>query len=822
VFVSRFITPPLPGESTARVEPNAGGIARGAELLAFNGSTMQFVRTVVLPHSDRADAENQGRGIPNYLGALAISPDGSQAYVPAKQDNVMRGQLRDRRQLDFQNTVRAISARIDMASTAEDTGARIDHDNASLASAAAFDPSGVFLFVTLETSRELAVLDAHQRRQLLRVQTGFAPQAVAVSPEGDELYIANFMSRSLSVHDIGPLRRYGLSGVPRLAALPAVAREPLSAAVFKGKQLFYDARDTRLARERYMSCASCHADGGHDGRTWDFTGFGEGLRNTPTLQGKAGMAHGRLHWSGNFDEVQDFENQIRGFAGGTGLIANGTPHPPMGEPNAGRSTDLDALAAYVGSLSSLTVKPGVSPAPLSPAAQAGRQLFAAQCAQCHGGSSAGAHSGTQLFDVGTLSAGSGQRLGGRLGGIDVPPLQGLTQTAPYLHDGSAPTLEAAIRRHNPRLDNTQLQQLAAYLTQADPAGDPQAMRPATELSQAPATLLAGAAQADGPGQIRLVPASTGQAGAVWATQRWSTTQAFQTRFQVQMERAPGQERQADGLAFVLQSGEGGVGGVGGGQGWLGLPGALAAQLLTWNYNRAGLTWEGREAPSAGIALGRAQRITGEVTLTWDPGLQRLAMDGDLVVDGQPHRVRDIATIDLAARYGPTVLAGITAATGGSVSTQRISGWTARFGHDAAGAGGRVVGDALAQPSGAVQLTPDHVAAVGGWASARRWPTNQGFDTRFHLDIRKPQGGLMADGLGLVLHGGAPESLGGPGGCQGSCDLPGAVRAMLLSWSYNQGGLTSDTAPLKPLAFNLGPPAVSRARCRCAGSLPFGA
>ena len=32
--------------------------------------------TIVLRHSDKPDAENQGRGVPNYLGAVAISPDG--------------------------------------------------------------------------------------------------------------------------------------------------------------------------------------------------------------------------------------------------------------------------------------------------------------------------------------------------------------------------------------------------------------------------------------------------------------------------------------------------------------------------------------------------------------------------------------------------------------------------------------------------------------------------------------------------------------------------------------------------------------------------
>ena len=104
-----------------------------------------------------------------------------------------------------------------------------------------------------------------------------------------------------------------------------------------------------------MSCASCHKDAKHDGRVWDFTHLGEGLRNTPSLLGKSGMSQGMLHWSGNFDELQDFEGQIRAFSGGTGLMSDddfytGTRSLPLGDTKAGLSTDLDALAAYIESL----------------------------------------------------------------------------------------------------------------------------------------------------------------------------------------------------------------------------------------------------------------------------------------------------------------------------------------------------------------------------------------------------------------------------------------------------------------------------------------
>lgn len=123
-YVSRFITPPLAGEGTTAVNTTAGG----GEVVVVNSGTMAVQRTIVLAHSNLPDAENQGRGIPNYLGAAALSPDGSQAFVPGKQDKIARGTQRDGLALNFQNTVRAISSRFNLATQAEDPAARIDHD----------------------------------------------------------------------------------------------------------------------------------------------------------------------------------------------------------------------------------------------------------------------------------------------------------------------------------------------------------------------------------------------------------------------------------------------------------------------------------------------------------------------------------------------------------------------------------------------------------------------------------------------------------------------------------------------------------------------
>jgi YVTN family beta-propeller protein len=472
LYASRFITPPLPGESTAAVQTTAGGLPVGGEVVVVNAAAMSVASTLVLRHSDKPDFENQGRGIPNYLGAAAISPDGRSAWVPSKQDNVKRGARRDGQALNFQNTVRAISSRIDLAAGAEDYARRIDHDNSGVASAIAFDRLGVYAFVALETSRQVAVVDAHRGFEIFRFGVGRAPQGLALAPDGQRLFVNNFLDRTVGIYDLSELLAEGIANVPRVASKLSHSVEKLSAEVLLGKRLFYDAQDTRLARDGYISCASCHNDGGHDGRTWDLTGFGEGLRNTVSLRGRAG-AQGFLHWSNNFDEVQDFEGQIRALSGGTGLMANadfnaGARSQPLGDPKAGLSADLDALAAYVKSLSTFAASPlRNADGSMTAAGNAGRSVFVAKnCASCHGGNGFTKSGINNPEDVGTIDADSGSRLGGPLGGIDVPTLRDAWATAPYLHRGSAATLGDAIRAHSGiTVTDPELANLAAYVSQ---------------------------------------------------------------------------------------------------------------------------------------------------------------------------------------------------------------------------------------------------------------------------------------------------------------------------------------------------------------------
>jgi mono/diheme cytochrome c family protein len=144
----------------------------------------------------------------------------------------------------------------------------------------------------------------------------------------------------------------------------------------------------------------------------------------------------------------------------------GTRSLPLGEPKAGLSPDLDALAAYVASLDRFDISPYRAGSQIVSAdAAAGREVFAAKaCGTCHAGTKfSGSGDGT-LSDIGTIKPSSGQRLYSPLAGFDVPTLRDVWATAPYLHDGSAPTLADAVRAHrNVTLSDDEMRQITAYL-----------------------------------------------------------------------------------------------------------------------------------------------------------------------------------------------------------------------------------------------------------------------------------------------------------------------------------------------------------------------
>jgi YVTN family beta-propeller protein len=302
-------------------------------------------------------------------------------------------------------------------------------------------PDGRSLFIVFAGTDDMFVceiLDDDYReitpRKLLQI--GSNPRAVRVAPNGKTAYVYNALDFNVVAYDVAKLEVR--------ASIPVTAN-PLGDTVLQGKKLFYSAQQPMVGR-RWISCSSCHPDGEPDGRTWHNP---EGLRNTQSLAGMA-WTH-PIHWSADRDEVQDFEHTIRGpLMQGRGLI-QGQVQESLRATNVGLSKSLDALAAYSNS-HKFSLSPYAKKG-LSEAAQRGRDVFfdkATQCATCHSGpfycdSQPRAANEIVRHNVGTGDVDPSEKLGPA---YDTPTLLGIYRTAPYLHDGTAATLEEVLTTAN--------------------------------------------------------------------------------------------------------------------------------------------------------------------------------------------------------------------------------------------------------------------------------------------------------------------------------------------------------------------------------------
>jgi cytochrome c peroxidase len=206
------------------------------------------------------------------------------------------------------------------------------------------------------------------------------------------------------------------SGAP--AAAPA-APSPAAQAdlVPAGRRLF---ADPSLSGSGKISCATCHADGRTDNRTYhgpnvvrDGTADG---RSTPTLLGSRDTAP--YTWAGG----KTLEEAIKA------IVADRMKGK---EPTA---SQVEALAAYVRSLRfppNARLNNDGTPGPAAPeAARRGHQAFLkAACDICHD---------PPIYSkAGNEDIGSG-------GSFSVPSLRGVAGTAPYFHDGRFATLRDVI------------------------------------------------------------------------------------------------------------------------------------------------------------------------------------------------------------------------------------------------------------------------------------------------------------------------------------------------------------------------------------------
>lgn len=316
----------------------------------------------------------------------------------------------------------------------------------------AISPDGRRLYIMFSATNDLYVAnieddDYQELTYAGTLKLGNNPRAVRVTPDGSQLLIYNALDFELVA--------YSLSDLSEVARTQVTDR-PYSEEFQLGKQLFYTANQPMSARQ-WISCSSCHIDGSADGRTWQQP---EGLRQTQSLAGLS--ATHPLHWSADRDEVQDFEHTIRGqLMQGRGLLRGSLPDA-MGDEINGRSRLLDALALYTNS-HDVPISP-YSKNGLSKAAKAGQKLFHSDtvgCATCHSGpyycDSVTGQKPFKLHDVGTGAEDPSELMGTK---YDTPTLLGIYRSAPYLHDGSAATLQQMLSTSNPNDQHGKTQHLS--------------------------------------------------------------------------------------------------------------------------------------------------------------------------------------------------------------------------------------------------------------------------------------------------------------------------------------------------------------------------
>ena len=417
---------------------------------------------------------SDGPGVPNYIADLVISPDHEWLWYTAIKADTNRGEyFAQGTDLNMasshDSTVRSMLGRIDLSQNPptepeslfwSSAVSRVDIDNTDSPSSITFSAAGDYVFVTLQGNDTLAAFDEFAIRDgagpnsIWRAATGSAPQASILDPLTNNLWIKNLMSRDVSIVDLNAFISIGSFQLPT-QTINTVQTENMPDDILQGKRRFYFAGNdsvgnNEMSFEGYISCASCHFDGTHDGRTWDFTQRGEGLRNTTDLRGRRGTGHGNVHWTANFDEIQDFVLDIVNHFGGNGFLnENELPNTSLGSANGSNHVELDQLSAYVTSLGvfSIPQSPFRNPdGSMTESAFAGQVVFTQNnCQSCHNPSTDFTNSelsaSPALHNVGTIRTSSGQRLGAILTGIDTPTLLGSWESKPYFHDGSAETID---------------------------------------------------------------------------------------------------------------------------------------------------------------------------------------------------------------------------------------------------------------------------------------------------------------------------------------------------------------------------------------------
>lgn len=170
---------------------------------------------------------------------------------------------------------------------------------------------------------------------------GKNPLGIAVTDSGQKAYVMNYISRNVTVVN---LAADSVSKVIATTELPPP--NTLDEIIHVGKEIFFSSRGlfdrpgnatvstrSRLSSEGWQNCASCHFGGLTDGNIWQ---FGSGPRKSVPMNGTWNPFDPDdqriLNYSAIFDEVQDFELNIRNVSGPGNLSAG---PPPLLDPNHG-------------------------------------------------------------------------------------------------------------------------------------------------------------------------------------------------------------------------------------------------------------------------------------------------------------------------------------------------------------------------------------------------------------------------------------------------------------------------------------------------------
>ncbi len=285
-----------------------------------------------------------------------------------------------------------------------------------------------------------------------RIPVGREPRGLAASPDGRFVYVANRLSDSVSIIGVDPA-----SGGRRIGEIDLGGPKVLTT-LRRGEIIFQNAS---AAFQGQFSCSTCHPEDHLDGLAYDLEpdGLGRNIVQNRTLRGIAETAP--YKWRGtNPDLETQCGPRISKF------FFRSEAYTP------------DQLHALVAFLKSIPLPPNRYLRPdgkLTPAQQRGKILFErltkmdgsplpdlSSCTACHTGPH---YTNSMVVDVGTTDAYDSP------GTFKVPQLNNIYEAGPYLHAGSAKTLEEIWTIFNPKdkhgftsdMTKDQLNDLIEYL-----------------------------------------------------------------------------------------------------------------------------------------------------------------------------------------------------------------------------------------------------------------------------------------------------------------------------------------------------------------------